>query len=93
MSPFRDSRAQVREMTAGPFLEIYVNAPMAVCERRDVKGLYRKARQGLLEDFVAIDVPYESPRAADLEVRTDLETIEESTARIVAKIQDVICRG
>ncbi len=90
MSPFCDSRAQVRQMAGGHFLEVYVNAPLSLCERRDVKGLYGKARQGLLSNFVGIDVPYEPPIRADLEIHTDMETVEESTARIIGKICEML---
>jgi adenylylsulfate kinase len=87
MSPFREARAQVRELAQGRFLEIYVDAPLAVCEQRDVKGLYGKARKGLLSNFVGIDVPYEPPLQPDLDIHTDSETIAESTARIVQRIR------
>ena len=64
---------------AEDFLEIYINAPLDVCESRDVKGLYQKARRGELKEFTGIDSPYEAPEQPDLEIRTDQATIEEAT--------------
>jgi adenylylsulfate kinase len=90
MSPFRQTRAQVRDLAKGRFLEIYVDAPLAVCEQRDVKGLYGKARKGLLSNFVGIDVPYEPPLEADLSVHTDSESIAESTVRVVERIRQIL---
>jgi adenylylsulfate kinase len=90
MSPFRQTRAQVRDLANGRFLEIYVDAPLAVCEQRDVKGLYGRARKGLLSNFIGIDVPYEPPLEADLSVHTDSETITESTVRIVERIRQIL---
>ena len=74
ISPYRATRDEVRGKI-GRFIEIYVNAPLEVCEKRDVKGLYRKARAGLLKSFTGIDGPYEPPLSADVECRTDLETV------------------
>ncbi|MDP9225737.1 MAG: adenylyl-sulfate kinase, partial [Actinomycetota bacterium] len=71
ISPFRSERRMARELVAeGEFVEVYVNTPLAVAERRDPKGLYRKARQGGLKNFTGIDSPYEEPEDPDLEIRT-----------------------
>jgi len=61
---------------ANHYLEIFVNAPLEVCESRDVKGLYKKARLGLIKDFTGINAPFEIPQNAHLEVHTDKESIE-----------------
>jgi adenylylsulfate kinase len=61
------------------FIEIYVNAPLKTCEERDVKGLYKKARNGEIKNFTGIDSPFDTPQNIDIEIRTDLNTIEEST--------------
>ncbi|PCC66591.1 adenylylsulfate kinase [Nannocystis exedens] len=67
ISPYRDDRARVRErLPAGRFLEVFVDAPLAVCESRDPKGLYRRARAGEIAGFSGIDAPYEPPEAPDL---------------------------
>jgi adenylyl-sulfate kinase len=82
ISPYRDVRDEVRGRIPG-FVEVYVNAPLDVCERRDVKGLYRKARAGMLHGFTGIDDPYEPPLYPEIECRTDLETVEQSVERIL----------
>lgn len=65
------------------FIEIYVNAPLEVCEKRDVKGLYKKAREGKIKYFTGINAPFETPQTADLEIRTDKLTIEESVQKLL----------
>lgn len=85
ISPYRAIRDEVRARIPS-FVEVYVNAPIEVCEHRDVKGLYRKARAGELRGFTGIDDPYEPPLQPEVECRTDLETVEESTQKILARI-------
>lgn len=85
VSPYRAARDQVRNSLTR-FIEVYVNAPLAVCEERDVKGMYRKARIGELPGFTGIDDPYEPPLHPEVECRTDLESIEESAAKILEKV-------
>jgi bifunctional enzyme CysN/CysC len=82
ISPYRAIRDEVRRRIPN-FIEVYVNAPLEVCEMRDSKGLYRRARAGELKEFTGIDDPYEPPLAPEVECRTDLETVEECTRRIV----------
>jgi adenylylsulfate kinase len=65
------------------FIEVFINAPLAVCEKRDVKGLYAKARRGEIKDFTGIGSPFEIPTGADIEIRTDLMDIEESTQKLL----------
>jgi len=86
ISPYREAREEVRARSSN-FLEVYVNAPLKVCEERDVKGLYRKARSGEIPRFTGIDDPYEPPLSPDVECRTDLETVGESAERIVDAIE------
>jgi len=83
--PFRDLRAEFRTQLS-PFIEVFVNAPLAVCEERDVKGLYRRFRAGELKGLTGIDDIYECPLHPDVECRTDLETIEESASKILAAV-------
>lgn len=64
------------------FVEIYINAPLEVCEQRDVKGLYAKARKGEIKGFTGIDSPYEAPQDPDLEIKTDEMSLEDSTRSI-----------
>jgi bifunctional enzyme CysN/CysC len=85
ISPYRAIRHEVRT-AIGDFLEVYVNAPLEVCESRDPKGLYKRARQGELKSFTGLDDPYEPPETPDLECRTAEETIPESAAKVLAQI-------
>ncbi len=82
ISPYRAIRDEVRQKI-GSFIEVYANAPVEVCEQRDLKGLYKKARAGEIRGFTGIDDPYEPPLAPEVECRTDLETVEESVAKIM----------
>ena len=77
LNAFISPKAEMREMAKsiiGPddFFEIYINAPLEVCEQRDTKGLYQKARAGMIPNFTGINDPYEAPAHPDLEIRTDL---------------------
>jgi adenylylsulfate kinase len=82
ISPYRETRDEVRK-TIENFIEVYVSAPIETCEGRDPKGLYAKVRAGELWNFTGVDDPYEIPIAPDIECRTDLETVEESTHKIM----------
>jgi len=85
ISPYRAVRDEVRA-SIGDFVEVYVNAPLEVCEARDPKGLYRKARAGQLPAFTGIDDPYEPPLQPEVECRTDRETLEECIAKVLAAV-------
>jgi adenylylsulfate kinase len=82
ISPTHEIRHMAREII-GPenFLEIYINASLEECEKRDIKGLYAKARAGLIKEFTGIDAPYEVPSHADLIIDTDSLTVQESVNR------------
>ena len=75
------------------FLEVYVNAPLDVCEQRDVKGLYKLARDGKIKDFTGIDSPFEVPVSCDLEIRTDLLTVDESARKLLNVVLPRIRNG
>ncbi|HWT17270.1 MAG TPA: adenylyl-sulfate kinase, partial [Patescibacteria group bacterium] len=84
ISPFRDERRMARERFAdGEFVEIFVDTPLAVCEQRDVKGLYAKARAGLIPNFTGIDSPYERPEHAELVLDTQAASTEQLAMRVV----------
>lgn len=84
ISPTREIRHLAMDIIGREnFIEVYINAPLAVCEKRDVKGLYAKARRGEIMDFTGITSPFEKPEDADLEIRTDLMTIEESVQKLI----------
>jgi len=82
ISPYRQGRREVRAICRN-FVEVYVKASVAMCEKRDVKGLYRKARGGEIKHFTGLDDPYEEPEAPEIVVDTDVETVEESFLKIV----------
>jgi adenylylsulfate kinase len=88
ISPYRDIRDEVRTRI-GNFVEVFVNAPLDVCENRDIKGLYKRARSGEIKSFTGIDHPYECPLNPEIECRTDLETIEESINKIWQKLKEM----
>lgn len=88
ISPYREIREEVRGKI-GDFVEVFVNAPLDVCEGRDVKGLYAKARSGEIKQFTGISDPYEPPLNPEVECRTDLETLEESVAKVINKLADL----
>ena len=89
IAPYASIRRRVREMVEayGAFVEIYVATPLEVCERRDTKGLYAKARAGLLTHFTGIDDPYEAPEDPDVVVHTESELPDVAAQRIVLKLE------
>ena len=88
ISPFRRDRQAVRERFApGEFIEVHVDVPLAVAEARDPKGLYRKARAGLLKDFTGIDSPYEAPTATELHLRTATVSPDEAADAVLAHLR------
>ena len=85
ISPFIDDRKKIRSLLPhGDFLEIFVDCPLKVCEGRDVKGLYDKARQGIIKDFTGINSPYEPPTKPELIVHTADQTLEESVESVLS---------
>ena len=88
ISPFRDGRRMARRMMEeGEFIEVFVDAPLEVCERRDPKGLYRKARAGEIKNFTGIDSPYEPPESPDLVLKTAERSVDELADEVVAYLQ------
>ncbi|KAB8334000.1 adenylyl-sulfate kinase [Scytonema tolypothrichoides VB-61278] len=88
ISPYRAVRDEIRMMTEN-FVEVYVNAPISVCESRDVKGLYAKARAGTIKGFTGIDDPYEEPLNPEIVCYTAKESIEESVAKVIAGLESL----
>ena len=86
ISPYRAARDEARGRI-GHFLEVYVHAPLEVCEQRDIKGIYRRARSGELHDVTGVDQPYEHPLSPDVECRTDRETLEESVIKVLDAVE------
>ena len=88
ISPFRSERRMARELfTPGEFFEVFVDTPLAEAERRDVKGLYRKARRGELKNFTGIDSPYETPESPEIRIDTTALSADEAAARVIAHLE------
>jgi adenylylsulfate kinase len=87
VSPYRESRAFIRRLCPR-FLEIYVATPLEECERRDVKGLYARARRGEIRNFTGIDDPYEAPEHPELSLDTQALTVEQSVTQVLALFED-----
>jgi adenylyl-sulfate kinase len=84
ISPYRNDRLEARNiLTTGRFIEVYVNAPIEICEQRDPKGLYAKARAGEIKEFTGVSAPYEAPGKPEIELHTDKLTIAESVNKIL----------
>jgi adenylylsulfate kinase len=91
ISPYREARSDVRRMCRH-FIEVYVNASVDECERRDTKGLYKKARAGEIAHFTGISDPYEVPDHPEIEIRTDTLSVEGSVDLVISKIEEFIKR-
>ena len=88
ISPYAEERELVRQIVGeNRFIEVFVNCPLAECEKRDTKGLYAKARKGLIPEFTGISAPYEAPLLPDLEVRTSEESIDESLLQLIQFVE------
>lgn len=88
ISPFRSDRDMVRNLVKeGEFIEVYVDAPLDVCEKRDPKGLYKKARAGEIKMFTGIDSPYEAPAKAEIVVKTGEYSLEECAQQVIDWLQ------
>ncbi len=89
ISPYKKDRKFVRDLVEiGEFIEIYVMCPLDVCEMRDTKGLYKKARQGIIKQFTGIDDPYEEPENPEILLRTDTMSIKECAGAIMKYLDD-----
>lgn len=91
ISPFQTDRAQVKSIVGEKnFVEVFVDAPLEVCEQRDVKGLYKKARAGEVKNFTGIDSPYEAPSQPDVHIPTHQLTVEQSMEKLMEKLLPII---
>lgn len=88
ISPYRATRQEIRHLVGEKhFVEIFVDAPLAVCEARDVKGLYRRARRGDIQGFTGIDDPYESPEQPEIHLDTATREVEDNVRLIIAHLR------
>jgi len=89
ISPYQKDRKEVKNIVSPVnFVEVFVNTSLEECEKRDVKGLYKKARKGEIKNFTGISAPYEAPQNPDVEIKTEEETVEESVHKIITHIQN-----
>jgi adenylylsulfate kinase len=86
ISPTDEVRLNARDIIGGKYFEVFINCPLEVCEQRDVKGLYSKARRGEIKNFTGIDSPFENPMNPDIEVRTDQLSLGDSLDLLIKKI-------
>ena len=94
ISPSQEMRDMAKEIIgADDFLEVFVDAPLDVCESRDVKGLYKKARAGQIPNFTGISAPYEAPENPDMHVRTGIRSVEECVRQIIEFVEPRIRFG
>ena len=91
ISPYRETRRHARELVEnfGPFVEVFVEASVEECARRDVKGLYAKAFAGELKEFTGVSDPYEAPEKAEVVVHTEKEAPEESARKVLEKLAEL----
>lgn len=90
ISPFVHDRRRAREIIGDAFIEVYVSTPLEECERRDVKGLYKKARSGELDNFTGISSPYEAPENPDAVIDTSEGTLDECVERLLEQLQGIL---
>ena len=86
ISPYRDSRQFVREL-CNNFVEVHVSTPLEVCEQRDIKGLYAKARKGEITQFTGIDDPYEAPENPEITIDTSNQSVDESVKHVIHQLE------
>lgn len=89
ISPYKEARDMVRREIGEDFIEVFVDCPVDVCARRDVKGLYKKAFAGEIEQFTGVSDPYEPPAAPELVLRTDEEEPHDSARKVIAKLEEL----
>ncbi len=92
ISPYRSIRAEQRQLAeeqGAGFVEVHMDCPLEVLEKRDVKGLYKKARAGEIDNFTGISDPYEAPEAPEVVVRSDRDSIEDGVARVLAALEQL----
>ena len=88
ISPYRADRDQVRALVSpGDFVEVHVDCPLEICEQRDVKGLYQKARAGQIPEFTGISAPYEPPLTPELRIQTQTQPPEASARQVLEQLE------
>ncbi|MBC7488464.1 MAG: adenylyl-sulfate kinase [Cytophagaceae bacterium] len=90
ISPTEEIRNMAKEIIGKDYFEVFINCPLEICEQRDVKGLYQKARKGEIKNFTGIDSPFEHPLHASIEVRTDLTSLDDCKDNILRAVTPLI---
>jgi adenylylsulfate kinase len=89
ISPYRTDRERVRAIVGSTdFIEVHCDCPVEICEQRDVKGIYKKARQGLVKEFTGISAPYEAPLNPELRLKTGADPLDDCAERVIALLAD-----
>jgi len=89
ISPFASDREMVRQLTPeGEFIEVFIDTPLSVCEERDPKGLYKKARAGEIKDFTGIDSPYEAPQTPEIHIINDGISVEDAASQVIEYLRE-----
>ena len=88
ISPYRADRGKARQAAGGEFVEVFLKCDLSICEERDTKGLYKKARAGEIKEFTGVSAPYEEPNEPELVVDTGKESIEESTGKVLELLKE-----
>ena len=87
VSPYRETRNKIRQETNN-FVEVFVDAPLEECESRDVKGMYKQARKKEITNFTGVDDVFEAPEKPEIHLRTKVETLEQSVAKVIKKLEE-----
>jgi adenylylsulfate kinase len=88
ISPFKEDRQKVRDLVKDRFIEVFIDCDLEVCEQRDPKGLYKKAREGKIKDFTGIDSVYEKPENPEITIYSHKQSIDECVKKIIAYLED-----
>ena len=88
ISPYREDRTRARELQPGDFVEVHVDCDLDVCESRDPKGIYKRAREGLIKDFTGVSAPYESPERPEVYLNTSTMSIESCIETLIDALVD-----
>lgn len=89
ISPFKEDREKVRKLLGKDFIEVFTDCPLEVCEERDPKGIYKKARKGEIKNFTGIDSPYEKPENPEITVSTHLNSLKECVELIISYLKNI----
>jgi adenylylsulfate kinase len=89
VSPFKKDREQVRNLlNAHEFIEVFIDTPIEICEQRDPKGLYKKARTGEIKNFTGISSPYEAPEAPEIHIKTEQQTVQQAAEQVLSYLRN-----